>query len=103
MLKISGREQPTNWLPELYDHCDLVRGLELSGASERTKLVEDALLCLLDARDLLGDELDELDEGGSGFVVKFASHDHMPPFDGRIQKLIRTVFPRLDAMNVVGF
>lgn len=100
MLKISGREQPINWLPELYDHRDLVRGLELAGASEKTKLVEDVLLCLLDACDLLGDERDE---GDGGFVVKFASHDHMPPFDGRIQKLIRTVFPRLDAMHVLGF
>ncbi|TCD60322.1 hypothetical protein EIP91_010346, partial [Steccherinum ochraceum] len=100
VLKISGREQPTNWIPDLYDHHDLVAGLRISCAHHSAKLVEDTLLRLLEARDVLGDDGDE---SGGGLVVKIAPHDHAPPFDARICRLLRGVLPRLDAMNILSF
>ncbi|KAH8100405.1 hypothetical protein BXZ70DRAFT_190479 [Cristinia sonorae] len=100
ILKISGREQPVNWLPEMYDHADLIKGLELPGAARRARLVEDVLLRILETQDLCGDDEEE---GFGGLVVRVTSHDHMPVFDSRIRRLIKGVFARLDATSVLCF
>lgn len=102
-LRIAGREQPTNWLPELYDHRDLDRGLNLTAASRRAQVLEDVLLRLLETRDLVGDEVDADGAGGAGLVVRVLPHEHMPAFDRRIHALVRRVFPTLDSMDVLCF
>lgn len=59
--------------------------------------MEDALLRVVDACDLFGD-----DRKG-GLSVAFTSHDYMPPFDSHIRELIRAVFPTLDKMKILSF